>query len=49
MGEQPKAGDDPPGLFYLEADMLSRRELIAAGAGMHMAGGNAAAQNDRER
>ena len=29
--------------------MLSRRELIAAGAGMHMAGGNAAAaQNERD-
>ena len=29
--------------------MLSRRELIAAGAGMHMAGGGAAAaQNDAE-
>ena len=29
--------------------MLSRRELIAAGAGLHMAGGNAAAaQNDAD-
>jgi hypothetical protein len=30
--------------------MLSRRELIAGGAGIHMAGGNAAAaQRDRDR
>jgi hypothetical protein len=38
-----------PGLFYWEADMLSRRELIAGGAAAHMAGGDAAAaQDDRD-
>lgn len=35
--------------FLLEVDMLSRRELIAGGAGIHLARGDAAAaQNERE-
>jgi hypothetical protein len=41
--------DINPGLFSSGGDMLSRRELIAGGAGMHMARGDAAAaQRDRE-
>jgi hypothetical protein len=32
-----------PAFFCQETDMLSRRELIAGGAGIHMAGGSAAA------
>jgi hypothetical protein len=35
--------------FFSGGNMLSRRELISAGAGLHMARGDAAAaQNDRE-